>query len=395
MLSAYRVLDVSNRVGWLAGRLLADLGADVIRVEAPGVSIDSADWQAHHVNKRLLRLDLQTPDGQRTFDRLLAGVDILIESTQPGDAIAQYLGWPRLRQLNPRLVLVSVTPFGREGPRAGWVASDIELMAAGGAMSLAGEPDGAPTRVTVPQSYGWAGAQAAVGALTAIVQRTATGIGQRVDVSAQAAIILASSHAAAFWDMEGTIPTRCGAYITGRSFTGARYRAFWPCSDGYLNFIFYGGPAGRRTNMQLVAWMRERGAPLEALEGIDWKRFDLKFATQEEVDQLEKPVAQFFLGLAKQEFLEETSRREMLGYPVSTIADIAADPQLAARNFWDDVPGPYGSRQRHCGSFAIVDGVRAPLRHAPGEEVDIGSLLAELETDSISLSVGKTESQSA
>ena len=176
MLNGYTVLDLSNRVGWLAGRLLADLGADVIRVEAPDVSTESTDWQAHHVNKRLLRLDIQTAEGKRAFDRLIAETDILIDSAQPGDASARHLDWSRLKQLNPRLVQVSVTPFGCEGPRAGWLAADLELMAAGGAMSLAGEPDGAPMRVTVPQSYGWAGAQAAVGALTAIVHRTTTGI---------------------------------------------------------------------------------------------------------------------------------------------------------------------------------------------------------------------------
>lgn len=395
MLSAYRVLDASNRVGWLAGRLLADLGADVIRVEAPDANTESADWQAYHVNKRLLRLDLQTPEGRSAFDRLLAGADILIDSVQSGAASAQYFDWARLKRLNPRLIQVSVTPFGCAGPRAGWLASDIELMAAGGAMSLAGEPDGAPTRVTVPQSYGWAGAQAAVGALTAIVHRTATGVGQHVDVSAQAAVILALSHAPAFWDMEGTIPSRCGAYLTGRSIKGARYRAFWPCADGYLNFMFYGGPAGRRTNAQLVAWMRERGAPLGALESVDWKRFDPKLATQSEVDALEQPAAQFFQGLAKREFLEESSRREMLGYPVSTVADIAADPQLAARDFWDDVPGPDGNRQRHCGSFAVVDRVRKPLRHAPGAEVDLASLLAEFESGSSSPAAGGTERQFA
>lgn len=377
MIGGYRVLDVSARVGWLAGRLLADLGADVIRVEAPGASIESADWQAHHVNKRLLRLDLQTSDGLCAFDRLIAGVDILIESTHSGDPESQHLSWARLKQLNRRLVQVSITPFGREGPRAGWVASDIELMAAGGAMSLAGEPDGAPTRISVPQSYGWAGAQAAVGALIAIVHRTATGVGQHVDVSAQAAVILATSHAAAFWDIEGTVPTRCGAYLTGRSIKGARYRAFWPCFDGYLNFMFYGGRAGQRTNTQLVEWMRERGAPLGALEGIVWKRFDPQQATQEKVDEMERPVAQFFLSLTKREFLEEASRREMLGYPVFTVADIAADPQLAVRNFWHDLPGPRGTRDRHCGSFVIVDGARAPLRHAPGEEICIEDLLAE------------------
>ncbi|TAK47226.1 MAG: CoA transferase [Xanthobacteraceae bacterium] len=388
MLSAYRVLDVSNRVGWLAGRLLADLGADVIRIEAPDVNIENSDWQAYHVNKRLLRLDLHMPDGQATFDRLLASIDVLIESVQPGDAIAQHLDWNRLRTANPRLIQVSVTPFGSKGPRAGWGATDIELMAAGGAMSLAGEPDGAPMRVTVPQSYGWAGAQAAIGALTALVHRTANGVGQHVDVSAQAAVILASSHAAAFWDMEGINPTRCGAYLTGRSIKGARYRAFWPCADGYLNFMVYGGPAGRRTNTQLMEWMRERGAPLGVLERIDWIRFDPKLATQEEVDALEEPIAQFFLTLTKREFLDEASRREMLGYPVSTMADIASDPQLSARDFWQDVVRPDGSLQRHCGSFAVIDGVRAPLRHAPGEEVDVATLLAEL-------GIGCTERQFA
>jgi len=380
MLEAYRILDVSNRIGWLAGRLLADLGADVIRIERPEVDIGHSDWQANHVNKRLLRLDLRTPSGRAAFDRLLAGVDVLIDSTQPGDADAGHFDWNRLKALNPRLIQVSVTPFGCQGPRAGWRASDLELMAAGGAMSLAGEPDGKPTRVSAPQSYGWAGAQAAIGALTALVHRTLTGTGQHVDVSGQAAVILATSHAAAFWDIEKINPTRCGAYLTGRSIKGARYRAFWPCADGYLNFMVYGGPAGRRTNTQLVAWMRERGAPLGVLEGIDWKRFDPKLATQADVDEIEEPIAKFFLTLSKREFLEEASRREMLGYPVSTMADIATDPQLAARGFWEDLKDRDGNQQRHCGAFAIIDGKRPPLRHAPGDEVDIATLLAERES---------------
>lgn len=245
-------------------------------------------------------------------------------------------------------------------------------------MSLAGEPGKTPMRVTVPQSYGWAGAQAAVGALTALMHRTATGEGQHVDVSAQAAVTLALSHAPAFWDMEGSVPTRAGAFMTGRSIRGARYRAFWPCLDGYLNFVLYGGPAGRRTNAELVAWMRDCGAKLGALEGMDWTSFDPRQLTQEEVDRLEQPIAEFFLGLEKREFLAQASRREMLGYPVSTVQDIASDPQLAARGFWHDMPGPDGEPWRHCGSFAIVDGVRAPLRHGLGAEVDAPQLLAEL-----------------
>ena len=376
MLSGYRVLDLSDRIGWLAGRLLAELGAEVIKIEAPGVAISGADWQAYNVNQRLLRLALDGADGEQAFDGLIAGSDILIESAQPGDALAACLDVARLKQVNPRLIHVSVTPFGREGPRAGWLASDLEITAASGAMSLAGEPGGKPLRISVPQSYCWAGAQAAVGALTALYHRTNTGEGQHVDVSAQAAVILATSHAPAFWDMAQGMPTRAGAYVTGRSIKGARYRAFWPCADGFLNFVLYGGPAGRRTNAQLVTWMKERQAPLGALEAIDWKRFDPKFATQEEVDALEKPIAEFFLKIVKREFLEEASRREMLGYPVSNVADIALDPQLAARNFWQDLSGADGQSHQYCGSFALVDQARAPLRHFPGEAVELAALLA-------------------
>lgn len=378
MLSAYRVLDLSNRIGWLAGRLLADLGAEVIKVETPGACIESADWQAYNVNKRLLRLDLESAAGQLALDRLLGGFDVLIESTPPSDPAAPFLRVERLKAINPRLIHVSVTPFGSAGPRADWLASDLEMMAAGGAMSLAGEPDGTPMRVSVPQSYCWAGAQAAVGALMALLHRTVSGgAGQHVDVSAQAAVMLALSHAPAFWDMEGSIPTRAGAYVTGRSIKGAKYRAFWPCADGFLNFVLYGGPAGRRTNAQLIGWMRERDADLGVLAQVDWKRFDPKAADQDEVDALERPIAAFFMQISKREFLEEASRREMLGYPVSTMPDITSDPQLAARDFWQYLAGTDGKSQRHCGSFSIVDKVRAPLRHPPGKEVDFQELLAE------------------
>ena len=264
----------------------------------------------------------------------------------------------------PRLVVVAIRPFGGVGPRSGWKASDLELMAAGGAMALAGEPDGMPVRVSEPQSYGWAGAQAAVGALVALYNRDATGRGDLVDVSAQASVVTALSHAPAFVDLSGIEPTRAGAFITGRSIKGARYRVFWPCRDGYINFIFYGGVAGRRTNEQLVAWMRERGAELGALAAIDWKSWDPTKADQAEVDAIEAPVMQFFAGLTKREFLIEGHRREMLGYPVSTVADIASDPQLEARGFFQAVAG---SDERFCGSFAVIDGERPPLRHAPGE----------------------------
>ncbi|MBI3374808.1 MAG: CoA transferase [Betaproteobacteria bacterium] len=355
MLQGYTVLDLTARLGWLAGRLLADLGADVTRIEAPDADRGGAEWRALNVNKRVLLLDAAETDGLERVERLARSADILFCTPRPGDRPARFL------ELNPRLVVVAITPFGLTGPKAGWLASDLEIMAAGGAMSLAGEPDGMPVRVSAPQAYAWAGAQAAVGALVALHHRGASGKGQMVDVSAQSAVITALAHAPTFVDISGITPTRAGAYVTGRSVTGAKFRVFWRCRDGHLNFILYGGGAGRHTNEQLVGWMRSRGFELGPLERIDWSRWDPTIVTQEEVDVIERPLERFFATLAKREFLEQAHRRGMLGYPVSTVADIASDPHLAARGFWQDVPGPDGPGERHCGAFVVVDGHRAAL----------------------------------
>jgi len=364
MLGACRVVDCSDRLGWLAGRLLADLGAEVTKIEAPGADVSSSEWRALNVNKHLVALDLASPTARQELDRYAAAADILIATPRPGVDVARLFDHERLSEINPRLIVVAITPFGLSGPKAAWLASDLEIMAAGGAMSLAGEPDGAPLRVSAPQSYAWAGSQAAVGALTALAARARTGRGQLVDVSAQAAVVTALSHAPTFVDILGTTPMRAGAYMTGRSLTGARFRVFWPCRNGYLNFILYGGLAGRRTNEQLVGWMGERGFALGPLAEIDWAKFDPTRANQAEVDAMEAPIAQFFGSVTKHEFLEEAHRREMLGYPVSTVADIATDPQLAARGFWQDLTGPDGRPERHSGCFVVVDGARPALENA-------------------------------
>jgi len=105
------------------------------------------------------------------------------------------------------------------------------------------------------------------------------------------------------------------------------------------------------------------------LADIDWKSWDPTKADQAEVDAIEAPVARFLSGISKREFLIEGHRREMLGYPVSTVADIASDPQLEARGFFQTVGA---SLERFCGSFAVINGVRPPLRYAPGEPVSVG-----------------------
>ena len=232
-----------------------------------------------------------------------------------------------------------------------------------------------------------------MGALTALAYRALTGRGQRVDVSAQVAVMAALAHAPAFWDLNRVNPERAGIYVTGRSVNGAKMRVFWPCRDGWINFIIYGGAAGRHTNQQLVAWMGEKGLAPDWLKGVDWRSFEIPSITQGEVDRLEAPIGEFFLNVTKQEFLEGAIRRQMLGYPVSTVEDIYRDPQLAARGFWQDVRDPLtGVNLKYPGGFAVVNGERLMIRRAaPGigqhnEEVYGGELdlsraeIAELQT---------------
>jgi benzylsuccinate CoA-transferase BbsE subunit len=377
-LSPYRVLDLTGPLGFQAGRILADLGADVIKVEPPGGDPSRAwppclerngvrlglHWLSCNTNKRGVTLDLETAGGRAVLRELARSADFVIESFTPGFLAARGLGYEVLHRDNPALIVVSITPYGQCGPARGRPASDIEIMAASGAMSLAGEAEGEPMRVSEPQAALWAGAEGAMGALTALAYRTRTGAGQRVDVSAQAAAISALAHAPVFWDLSGVNPERAGVYITGRSITGARMRAFWPCRDGWINFIIYGGAAGRHTNQQLVTWMDERGMATDSLKRIDWSAFSVPTLAQQDIDALEQPIARFLETLTKREFLEGAAARQMLGYPVSTAADIHDDPQLAARGFWQRIVVD-GRVLRVPGGFAMVDGERLPIRRPP------------------------------
>src|SRR5438105_1434427 len=190
MLEPYRVLDLTDECGLLCGQILAALGADVIAFEPPGGSSarragpflgDSGDpneslyWWAYNRNKRGVTLDIETEAGRAGLRELVRGADFLIESFEPGYLDALGLGYAALRQLNPRLVMVSITPFGQDGPKAHYAATDLIALAASGVLLLTGDDDRPPVRTIVPQAFLHAGAEAAVGALIAHVARERDG----------------------------------------------------------------------------------------------------------------------------------------------------------------------------------------------------------------------------
>jgi len=378
VLAPYRVLDLTDSWGYLCGKVLGDLGADVIKLEPPGGDPDrgvgpcfheephperSLYWFAYNTSKRGITLDVTSATGRDLFLRLVAGADFVLESFQPGYLADLGLDYAALRETNPRLILTSITPFGSEGPYAGYQGTDLEAMALGGFMGVTGQPGRPPLRVSVPQAPMWAGMHAAMGALVAHWARERDRVGQHVDVSAQASVIASLAHAPTFWDVERTNPQRGGEFMTGRSVTGARMRAIWPVRDGFVNFIIYGGPAGIRTLRALVHWMDEKGVATERLKAWDWDTFNVAVSTQDEIDAIEGPAGALFQLLTKEEYYRGVIQRGMLGYPVATALDHLADPQLVERGFWVDLIHPeLGATLRYPGPFARFGAGTCALR---------------------------------
>jgi crotonobetainyl-CoA:carnitine CoA-transferase CaiB-like acyl-CoA transferase len=353
----------------VCGRILADLGADVVKVEPPGGEADrlqppfvgdienserSIPWLAANVNKRGITCHLSSPDGRAIFTRLASSARIVVESFAPG----------RLRELGLEealrgTIVVSITPYGQDGPLAGVPGSDLEVTAASGSLWLAGEEGRAPVRTTQPQSPYWTGMYGAMGALVALRSPVA----QRVDVSAQAAMTTVHPPAAVWWDMAREEHGRTGPYLLGRSVVGSRFRNLWACADGFVSFAIQGGSIGRHTGRMLVQWMAERGGVAPVIAAIDWDRFDNTLLTQAQVDELESAIAPFLRSLTKAEFFAGVVKRKMLGYPVGDASDSFADPQLRARDFWRTLPAAEGLPPLPFpGGFALFDGERLALR---------------------------------
>ena len=377
LLGGCRVLDLADLSGAVCGRILADLGADVVKVEPPGGEADrlqppyladswggtesaerSIPWLAANVNKRGVTLDLGSPEGRALFARLAATARIIVESSTPGRFRA--LG---LEDALAGAIVVSITPYGQDGPLADVPGSDLEVTAASGSLWLAGEVGRAPVRTTQPQSPYWSGMYGAMGALVALQ----AGPAQRVDVSAQAAMTTVHPPAPVWWDIAGEDHGRTGPFLLGRSVVGSRFRNLWACADGFVSFAIQGGPIGRHTGRMLTEWMAERGTVPPVLAAIDWSAFDNTTLTQAEVDALESAIAPFLRTLTKSEFYAAVVQRKMLGYPVGDASDALTDPQLAARDFWRTISPVEGLPPlAFPGGFALFDGERPEVtRPAP------------------------------
>lgn len=398
LLSGYRVLDLADEKGCFAGRVLADLGADVIKVEPPG-GCDSRNigpfyknipdnekslyWFFFNANKRGITLNIEVLTGQRLFRELVGKVDIVIESFQTGYLKGLQLDYQSLKKIKPDIIMASITPFGQNGPYSKYRASDLTTGAMGGMMYVTGDPDRPPVRVSFQQSYSHGGAAGALGVIMALFHRKNSGEGQHIDVSIQECVIRTLMNARQFWDVNQVNLKRSGQFRTGLS-TAANQRLVWRCKDdGYVNFPIFGGYTGAKTNRALTRWMAEEGMDSEYMTSMDWDQFDMANTTQEEFNILEGAISRFFMTHTKTELYESSFQRGIMLYPLNNIAEITENEQLKQREFWlrvrhDDLGGDvtitYPGAFTRLSNSNITIRRRAPQIGEHNEEIYSGEL---------------------
>lgn len=347
-LAGVRVIDLAGPSAVFATRELAELGADVIRVEAPGGGDvrrrppylhgePGVERSLHHLHfnagKRSVVLDLDDEPDRATFRTIAGTADLLVETAPPGWLEERGLGHDALRAVNPGLIHVSVTPYDRDGERADAPGTDLTVVASSGLMYLNGLPEDPPVQPGAEQGHHMGGLAAAATALVALVgrDRDPGHRGHRVDVSLQAAASMATLQTANanMHTWHGQVPGRRGV-------VGQRgERALFPCRDGrWLSFVVpIGVPALWDA---FAAWVRDEGLG-EPFTGPDWADPAYRAAHAATTTDV---IGRLCAAHDRAYLFHEGQRRRMLTMPVSTVADLVESEHLAERGFLTAVPHP-------------------------------------------------------
>jgi benzylsuccinate CoA-transferase BbsE subunit len=393
MFEEYRVLDLTDEKGLFCGKVLSDLGMDVIKIEKPGGDsarslgpffqnkaspLNSLFWFANNTNKRSITLNIDTADGRNLFKKLAAKADIVVESFTPGYLDSLGLGYAGLSALNPGIVVASITHFGQKGPYARFKGSDIVDTAMGGLMSMTGDVDRAPLRISVEMAYSGAALQAAAGILIALYHRDETGEGQHIDVSVQESVVVSLWLMPNLWNLNKVIQEREGQF---RKRFHLKKQDTYPCKDGYISWELFAGEWASST-FEVVNLMDGEGMAGE-LKGIDWGAMDsgMEKVTQEQLDAWQAMFARYFLKHTRSELHEEAIKRKIMLMPVNTCKDIVENRQLNARGFWTEIEHEnLGKSIRYPGTAVKVSenpwkvARRAPLIGEHNEDIYIKEL---------------------
>ncbi|MPZ13218.1 MAG: hypothetical protein GEU73_02115 [Chloroflexi bacterium] len=341
-LHGLRVLDLAGPMGVYCGRLLADLGADVIRVEPlegdpgrrlppyfqdePGPERSLFHWH-FNANKRGVTVDITQRDGQALFRRLAVTADIVIETFRPGYLAGLGLGYGDLETRNPRLIQTSITPFGQTGPYGDYAGEELIGQASGGLLWMCGWPDRPPVMMGGWPAMHQASAEAAAATLIAEQHRGFTGQGQHVDVSVQSTLPLT---------LMASMPEYYATGVQRQPRVGdghmSALNGMFACKDGYIDIRFRGRPGQWD---RIVAWLDSEGMA-EDLIDPKWREPEFRRQT-ENYRHIDDVFQRFIRRYTREDAMELTQRQGIETGAVYTAEDILRDPQLQARGFFVEV----------------------------------------------------------
>ena len=351
------VVDATGEKAELCSRLLADLGADVVRLEPPGgaaarrlppfapASGASLSFAMRNAGKRGATLDATSATGRELLPRLLARADVLVESCEASDPLLAALDPARLLLAQPRLIVTSISDFGRFGPHANYVGTDLTGFAVGGMMYRAGSPERPPVVAPGQFAYDAAGVHGALATVLALWQRLRTGRGQHLDVSVQESV-------AAFSDW--SLPTFSISHQMGHR-TGAGIYSLYPCADGFVRGIILVKHHWRA----LLDWM---GNPPELADPV----LDSLIGRLMNMKPVDAALARFFADKKKIDIAVEAQRRGIPVTPLLLPGEVLANEHTRARGTFRELDVVPGEPASFPSGFFEIDGERVgPRERAP------------------------------
>ena len=370
-LPRYRVLDLADEKGAYCSKLLGDLGAEVIKVEPPcgdktrfrGPFFKnevhpekSLFFLYFNTSKGSITLNLENSVGQEILKKLVKTADVVVESFPVGHLAKLGLDYPKLKRVNPKLVMASITPYGQKGPLSSYKAEDINVMAMSGYMQLVGEPDQAPLVLGGEQSFYPGSQYAAVGTMAALFYRdSVSGKGQYVDVPMQEAMI-------SYWQEQTPVPmwhktkennTRVGAMDAMVTPCG-----LYPCKDGWISLCVV-TPQEWDT---LAQWIHEVTGDDEVLKDQYKGGLIDRMPVRDMVNVM---VINFTEKLNGRDIFLEGQKRKLVVMPVNDVPSLLKDNQLNSRGFWVELDHPVVGKLKYPRGALYSDAIGAPSKAAP------------------------------
>lgn len=363
-LSGITVLDLTHVLaGPFCTQIMGDLGAEVIKIERPGIGDQTRRMPPHFIgekkqsayflainrNKKSLTLDLKSPEGKEIFYALTKKADVVINNFTPGTMEKLGLGYETLKKINTGIVWASITGYGQTGPYRDRPTYDIIVQAVGGLMSYTGEPDGPPVRSGIPFGDLGAAGHAIIGILAALLSRSKTGEGRKVDVGMLDVQISLHTYRAKYYLVAGEIPRPVGTgHVSSVPLRAYRTKDSYIVIEAFMDHFWRN--LCRAIGMESLA---------------DDPRFNSRSKRLENREEVDRILEEAFLKKTTDEWIEIFDEIEVPSGPINTLDKALADPQVLSRNMIIEIDSPHTGKLKDVGNPIKISGVDEEIFNPP------------------------------